>query len=214
MHLSIVFLALATECLAAVVATLFWFKVRTKAILYFSLFVQLDFLKSAIGIILGMNGIENLQFYNVFGALQGVMLLGFSLSFFKAQKLRNFSIIALVGSCLITAFFFFFAFSPLVQSLVQPSKFFPVLIGFFMLNERLNNHDSRKFQQDPWSIIGFIIIAANLLSLFIIIIDSTAIMIGLNQSIQAEIMLFNALVIAAYNFILCRQLWKLRSISS
>lgn len=215
MAMSFLYLALATEFLAAIVGTLYWFKARTKATLYFSLFIQLDFVKSVIGLILAMNGIENLRFYNVFGALQCVLLLGFSLSFFKTEKLRKYSTVALLVSCLITAFLFLFAFSPAVQSMAQPSRFFPALIGFFLLNERLNNHNRRKFHQDPWSVIGFILIAVNLLALFITIFDSTAFLIGLTQKkLQDNIKLFNAIVIATYNFILSHQLWKLRSITS
>ena len=87
--------------------------------------------------------------------------------------------------------------------------------GFFVLNERLNNHNRRKFHQDPWSVIGFILIAVNLLALFITIFDSTAFLIGLTQKkLQDNIKLFNAIVIATYNFILSHQLWKLRSITS
>jgi hypothetical protein len=73
MAMSFLYLALATEFLAAIVGTLYWFKARTKATLYFSLFIQLDFVKSVIGLILAMNGIENLRFYNVFGALPCVL---------------------------------------------------------------------------------------------------------------------------------------------
>ena len=144
-------------------------QIKLKPLLWFSMYLGFEFGKSFIGYSMRKMGVHNREFHWYSDQLSEAALFIFALTLIQNKKTRKYISIAygLAFSTFITVEILQIPIE--YRELLTAFELFQIIVGILILQDRLKHHGGRKFSEDPWAIIAFIILSTESISLLALI---------------------------------------------